>query len=543
MSSRRRPSNDEEDTESEYSNSSESSRSSESSENSENSESAPRGRAPVQRSNGQRCSQQVQAHRPYVSRKPNQCSFDPRDRNYDESLQNNSSSLLNQNSGSPNVQSLSARPYNCRTYDRLKSVKASQTNCNIGSGFSQFQVYCSDDVPLAQDQLDRMQWPLLTRFFDNKKVPGYAIHIKQHNSGVGGNGRYVGEAYWIGWSIPFWMNLPPALLNDDDKCKLTLYWIVRQRRFHDLHQYRKLSMLICTYYPTNQQFMARENTIKAKYQKEVQDYRDYQNDPDKFIQDHKHSYAAIYGREHPPSSQNAQLWAIQPSVNTCISDNPPTYAEIQEENLEYDPFMYVLNGGKGADLARNKNMGLSVILQSRTIDPATGRQRLGISSHPWIVAPFQVQQQEYHWDDMYDRNINVPELLDGFLNQYEQSVFEIFSEYRNRVRSLLEYAQPAASPSINRDGVAQFFYNRSYDHLDSKDQKDQLDKWLQFQHGVIVEELQNSQVRTSPAEVLENLAVRETSILMRSILRDHVKETLYRYNSNPKPITFPIHST
>ena len=184
--------------------------------------------------------------------------------------------------------------------------------------FSQFQVYCASNLPTANEALEHMKWPVLMRFFDSYEIPGYALVFSQ-----GAPGKYYGESYWIGWEIPWWMSLPPFLLSDDDKRKLCIYWIALQRRVDNLYKYSKLSVMICTYYPTQQQLAQRRANL------------------------------------------GPNLYAFQPSQNRGLPgvDNPNDIAAIVNSPRR-DEMVYQIQGGKGADLARNKNIPLSYLVDN-----------------------------------------------------------------------------------------------------------------------------------------------------------------------------------
>jgi len=497
-------------------------------------------------------------HAPYPPRNLNRrCNLNEDDRNYLEDVEADRRQVLNQNASAPMIESIKFRPHNCRTYAKVSKQPKEAQGCG-GSGdeeigsqyslFSQFQLYCRSNFSTAQEQLDHMQFPLLVRFFDNTSIPGYALLVEQFNTGINGKGRYDGESYWIGWTIPFWMSLPPFILSDDEKCKLTLYWIARQRRFQFLHMYRKLSMIICTYYPNQQQFLSRRNGLQAKYRKELEDYGDVRDDHTQYIED--------YGRDHPPSPEEVQLLAIQPQINEQLGgggnggrrEDNSTWDEIKSMDLPSDPFMYVINGGKGADLARNKNIGLSVILQTKTTNPYTGQSQMGISTHPWLQNEIEVNGDRFKWKDMYIAGVNDLERLDGFLNHYLPDIEIIFQRY---YETMLQFFQ--GSP----DDLTQLAFGISYNDLarqvdepeagnvnesdtdqkardnERKLKKKYIDDWIELRTAI------ERRQRVDPRQ----LALDETQILINAIMQSRIKENLYRYNSNPSGINFPVRKT
>lgn len=476
----------------------------------------------------------IQAHKPYVGRQYSQCRFVDQNQNRDE--YERAMEVLNINSNQARPQNMGQRPKNCRTYRRLADVSSEDVSCNLNIDrfFSQFQIYCKDNIPTAKEQMDRMKWPLLTRFFDNVEIPGYAVHIRQN---ITGGGRYVGESYWIGWTIPYWMNLPVFLLSDDEKRKLTLFWIARQRRFNDLHQYRKLSVLLCTYYPSEIQFKTRRGRLDQSYNTERSLY---QEDPE--------GYRDTYGRSELPEEDEVKLWALQPQLNP--NDDSPTFEEYESMNSVYDPFMYVINGGKGADLARNKNLGLSVILNNN-------KQR-GIAFDSWLIQRFPKSalsddQETYVWDDMYTNNRNNDDILDLFLSDHEAEISQIFYNYYNRLRNFLNFGNfgllgrnQMGSPNVEEERsdqlerLAELLYGQDFQDL-SDTAREALETWIDIQHQRI-ENIQSNN-NLSADEAINYLADRETQILMYSILQQSIKENLYRYNSNNDATIFPKHST
>jgi hypothetical protein len=341
-------------------------------------------------------------------------------------------------------------------------------------GFSQFQVYCTTNTTSAEQALPRMQWPLLMRFFDNWKVPGYAVVLSQGNSTL----RYYGESYWIGWEIPYWMSLPPFLLDDDAKCKLTLYWIARQRRYYDLMPFDKLSVMICTYFPSA-----------------------------KLLQDRRRD--------------GNQLWCFQGDLNRGIPGNRPVH-ELLADPVERSRFVYQLNGGKGADLAKNKNIPLSFILSN----PNPPDQQ--IRTDRWLEEGFPDvdrlgrptgQPGTWHWSDTFsgvkghESFRNNPHVLDAFLGYHNQEVLRILEQYGDALRMFINANDPAQ--------MADMFTGVDFGLADARPSADQLQnqrdlqllmamkqQWVQ-RYGGNVEEIVRDEQRNLAQDVLYSSTVDE----------------------------------
>lgn len=296
---------------------------------------------------------------------------------------------------------------NKRNYARLRRIQPEDESCFLQpSTFSQFQVYCRAGEPSSTEVLGSgaMQWPLLVRFFDNFSIPGYAILISQARN----NDRYTGEAYWVGWEIPYWMSLPSFLLTDDEKRKLTLYWIARQRLQTGLYRYQKLSVMMNTYYPTRQQLTQRRDML---------------------------------ANADPPRP----LYALQQSMNPPGS--PPVSQILRSLDREYLVYYYQTN--KGGDLARNKSMPLSFILDNP--------ERIQMPSDPWLTQPFG--PSAYTWTNTFrpDTQENDPDVLQDFLNAYEPWILNIFQTFHDRVLELMQANPDVVASALNQDPSNSFF--------------------------------------------------------------------------------------
>jgi hypothetical protein len=208
------------------------------------------------------------------------------------------------------------RPRNSRSAAPLLANQVE--TCETGDNFSQFQLYCDTTYDNFEASVPQMKFPFVARFFSNE-MPGYAAIFHQDIR----NARSYGEAYWLGWVIPFWLSLPASLMSDSDKRKLLVFWIARNRLGIDKMPFRKLSVLLGTYYPHYDGIVARNNQILQK---------------------------------NPERAARGEP-LLDPLVNIVQSaDVNFAYPSLDEPN-----FVASVNQGKGSDLTKVKNVPISFI--------------------------------------------------------------------------------------------------------------------------------------------------------------------------------------
>ena len=122
--------------------------------------------------------------------------------------------------------------------------------------YSQFELFCKttlDDFAQHLTSTDcDIKYPLVMRFFESQETPGFAAIMSQSTASKTKTKKpknYVGESYWIGWELPFWINANPSLLHDEEKRRLLILWILQMRITGGKQPFRQLSNLISTYYP------------------------------------------------------------------------------------------------------------------------------------------------------------------------------------------------------------------------------------------------------------------------------------------------------
>ncbi|AYV86462.1 MAG: hypothetical protein Sylvanvirus1_58 [Sylvanvirus sp.] len=395
-------------------------------------------------------------------------------------------------------------PQNKRDYARLTT--ATDTNCEVPttSLFTQFQLYCTTQKDDADNMLRQMQWPIPVRFFDNFKIPGYAIIFNQASP----NKRYEGEAYWIGWELPGWMSLPSFLLTDDQKRKLSIFWIAKQRRNENIRlmQYRKLSILLCTYYPDAKQLRQRVYDNSARYTADVDGWN---------------ARAPNEPSIPPPIPEDYEIYTFQ---NVNFKRFVPVH-QVLENPRTRNRLVYMINGGKGASIAKNKTISLSYILSN----PSSTQ----IPFDSWITNsfPFRVNNngqvsEVKTWANTYNEfGDNDDEVLDAFINTYTPVIEQLIYGYELSVREFIEQDDPRMIarmfyPYDRESGMSNTQYQDELTRLMNEEPfKRNLQQWMDRRAQL----LQTS----TPAQ----LAQLEADSLIRQ-LNSGVPEELERYNSS-----------
>ena len=198
--------------------------------------------------------------------------------------------------------------------------------------------------------------------------------------------------------------------------------------------------------------------------------------------------------------------------------------------LAQHQIVYVINGGKGADLARNKNMYLSMMLQN-----GQGERQINIPSCDWLTQPFTSRdgQHEYMWTDTYahtGQRPNRPEVLQAFLDYYEDAFEQIVAHYQRRLEYFL--------------GLEDIYdLGRLFSTHDPEEWtdpfRDQLGILLQAKDEQILQQMQQMGVPNNAQgrrQAISQIVDFEIERLLGAILQDYIAEYTPRWNSSSTQI-------
>ena len=281
---------------------------------------------------------------------------------------------------------------------------------------------------------------------------------------------------------------PLFLLSDSDKRKLALYWIARQRRYADLFKYGNSPVTLCTYFPDKRQLNVRR------------------------------------GERQPLLTFRTDLEPV---------DTPPAN-ELLQDPRQRSLLVYCIQGGKGADLARNKNIPLSYI-----VDNNLRRQGLSdVGVDDWLARPFgaphiQGEPPPYTWESTYTGEPgsvdnpyrNDPYVLDVFLQHYNPVVLQILDQFGVRLGRFIS--------SQNLADVAEMFGLTELSQMIRQNAPLTLPKQIQDS-----QELQGlMQLKTTWVQQyggrISDLVDDEMQLLAQFVLYYGVPEVIERYNSSP----------
>ena len=320
------------------------------------------------------------------------------------------------------------QPPNSRSAKRL--LQNEIDTCATGDDYSQFQIYCDTTYEQFQADVPRMKFPLLGKFFSNE-MPGYVALFDQSR----GNARYYGETYWLGWVIPFWLSFPANILSDSDKRKLLIFWIARNRLDGNKMPFRKLSVLLSTYFPHNAALDVRNNQIQ-----ELNLQR---------------------------SAQNPDQPLLSPLINIVDSaDLNFVYPSLDERN-----FVAGVRSGKGADLTYVKNIPLSLVAE-RILSGRQDENNPGydewllphpLPGEPPIVRSDDEKDRNPSWDDTFTKTPfdNDADRLLTFIQNHLSELAQILDRFGNNWQQNHPdpYQQNQAQGDLMKFLIAQYLYS------------------------------------------------------------------------------------